>query len=137
MSKAVQDAGGTPEARGEAIGDVLISMFIVSLHNAQAGVDRYEQRHRNLHIAFALAAYRRDHGRYPKTLAALSPMYLDPVPGDLFSGQSLLYRPSDSGYHLYSVGPNGKDDGGRTADDRPRGDDIGVRLPLEPKATPR
>ena len=41
-----------------------------------------------------------------------------------------IYRPSDNGYLLYSVGVNGKDDGGRTYDDNPPGDDPAVRMPL-------
>ena len=39
----------------------------------QGAADRAEQGQRNLHIAFALAAYQRDHKNYPKTLDALAP----------------------------------------------------------------
>src|SRR5262249_38152935 len=96
----------------------------------QGACDRAEQAQRNLHVAFALAAYHADHGRYPAKLDDLTPKYLAEVPGDLFSGKALVYRPEAKGYLFYSVGVNGKADGGGWYDaDRP-GDDPGVRMPL-------
>jgi hypothetical protein len=60
----------------------------------------------------------------------LTPKYLAQVPRDLFSGKPLIYRPAGNGYLLYSVGVNGKDEGGRSSDDEPAGDDLSVRMPL-------
>jgi hypothetical protein len=34
------------------------------------------------------------------------------LPDDPFTGKPFLYRPQGIGYLLYSVGPNGKSDGG-------------------------
>ena len=99
----------------------------IHLQNAQ---DRIEQEQRNLHLAFALDACNRDHNRYPAKLDDLAPKYLATIPNDLFSGKPLLYRPSDRGYLLYSVGVNGIDEEGRSSDDEPRGDDLRVRMPL-------
>jgi hypothetical protein len=96
----------------------------------QNAADRSEQMQRNLHVAFALGAYHREHGRYPATLDTLAPKYLTQVPDDLFSGKPLLYRPEENGYLLYSVGVNGRDDQGRWFDDDPPGDDPRVRMPL-------
>jgi len=95
--------------------------------------DRAEQVERNLHVAFALAAYQRDHGAYPAKLDELAPKYLASVPLDLFTGKALVYRPAADGYLLYSCGPDGRDDLGRTEDDNPSGDDITVRMPLPPR----
>jgi hypothetical protein len=94
--------------------------------------DVLEQAHRNLQIAFALATFQRDHKRYPKALSDLAPKYLDKIPDDLFTGQPLVYRPTEKGFLLYSFGPNGKDNEGRGPDDDPMGDDIGVRVPVVP-----
>jgi hypothetical protein len=96
----------------------------------QNAYDQNEQIQRNLHIAFALAAYRRDHGRYPVGLDDIAPKYLPAVPIDMFSGKALVYAPSAKGYLLYSVGVNGKDEGGRSYDDDPGGDDLPVRMPV-------
>jgi hypothetical protein len=96
-----------------------------------ATTDRADQTQRNLHIAFALAAFRAEHGRYPAKLDDLAPKYLPTVPNDLFADKPLIYRSSEHGYLLYSVGPNGKDDGGKTCEVDPQCDDLRVRMPLD------
>ncbi len=116
----------------KAIGNTLITLLLPDVRKMQTSHDRTEQTQRNLRFAFALAAYRRDNGRYPAKLADLAPRYLPAVPDDIFSGKPLIYRPSEKGYLLYSVGANGKDDGGRWQDDDPPGDDLRVRMPLPP-----
>jgi hypothetical protein len=55
---------------------------------------------------------------------------LTAVPNDIFSGAPLVFRPSEKGYLLYSVGANGKDEGGRTWEDDPPGDDLSMGMPL-------
>ena len=42
----------------------------------------------------------------------LLPKCLAAIPIDPFSNQPLVYRRSDTGYLLYSVGPDGEDNGG-------------------------
>jgi hypothetical protein len=115
------------------IGIVTLGETLPAVGKLQESADRLEQGHRNLHVAFALAAYQRDHKTYPKALSALSPKYLDTVPEDLFTGKPLVYRPAAGGFLLYSLGPNGKDDGGRDRTDTPPGDDVAIRLPLAAK----
>ena len=116
--------------RSKMLADIMISLLVPAVRKVQQAGDRSEQVEHNLHLAFALAAYRRDHGKYPAKLDALAPDYLAAVPQDLFSGKPLIYRPDEKGYLLYSVGINGVDEGGRWYDDEPPGDDPGVRMPL-------
>ena len=116
--------------RGRLIGEVLATVLVAAVRRVQEAYERSEQYQRNLQVAFALVAYRRDHGHYPKGLEALLPAFLERVPGDLFTGKALLYRPTDNSYLLYSVGANGRDDQGRSYGDNPPGDDLVVRLPL-------
>lgn len=52
-------------------------------------------------------------GRFPEQLSQLVPDILAEVPTDPFSGKPLIYRRTPSGFIVYSVGSNGKDDGGR------------------------
>jgi hypothetical protein len=130
VDKALTGEGITPEARGKVFGDLLVVLMSPAVRKVQTAYDRNEQGRRNLHLAFALAAYQRDTGGYPKTLDALAPKYIDKVPGDLFTGKPLVYRPEGKGYLLYSFGVDGKDDGGRWYDDEPRGDDPNVRVPV-------
>jgi hypothetical protein len=98
-------------------------------------------------LAFALAGYRADHmGKYPPTLAELAPAYIDVLPKDPFTDGDLHYKSDGEGYLLYSVGPNGKDDGGlgpgsftdsATEEQRRTCDDLSIRtLPQKAGGTP-
>jgi hypothetical protein len=130
-------AGAPADAEvSRAVGRVLVAMLIPAVRKVQSARDRAEQIDRNLHTAYALAAYRKDNGRYPAKLEDLAPKYLAAVPGDIFSGKALIYKPAEKGYLLYSVGANGIDEEGRWYDDEPRGDDPRVRVPL-PELKPR
>jgi hypothetical protein len=65
-------------------------------------------------VQLALRAYQAEHGNYPATLQALTPRYLTKIPTDNFATAGTFhYAPRGAQYLLYSVGPDGKDDGGR------------------------
>lgn len=65
--------------------------------------------------ACALERHRLARGSYPETLAALAPEF-GPLPPDPMSGQPFRYeRTADGRFRLWSVGWNGKDDGGTVA----------------------
>jgi hypothetical protein len=132
LEKAVRGVVFSPADRGEVLAEALLDMMhaVAVVHRMQESVDRNEQGFRNLQVAFALAAHRADHKAYPKALADLAPKYLDKIPDDLFTGKPLVYRPTENGFLLYSLGPNGKDDDGRGPGDDPKGDDIAVRVPV-------
>jgi hypothetical protein len=131
LKKAVKDVDKQKDVPpSKAMSNVWIKLSITAVRKAQEASDRTEQAERNVHIAFAIAAYRIHTGTYPKSLDALVPKYLDKLPDDLFTGKPLVYRPSESGYLLYSLGPDGKDDDGRGPKDEPKGDDIAIRMPL-------
>lgn len=67
-----------------------------------------------LACALALRAYRLEHRRWPEALADLVPGYLSAVPDDPFTdGRPLRFRPGGAGFGVYSVGPDGEDDGGQ------------------------
>jgi len=93
---------------------------------------RARQRHLLGRVGLALAVYRARHGEYPQKLDALVPELLEEMPQDFFAGKPLVYRRTKKGYLLYSVGPSGKDHGGR--DGNPDeldnvGDDVLLRIP--------
>jgi hypothetical protein len=63
--------------------------------------------------ALALRAFRLENGQYPATLNELAPRYLKEIPPDPFGGgEKLRYKRTANSYLLYSIGPDGKDDGG-------------------------
>jgi hypothetical protein len=66
-------------------------------------------------LAAALAAerYRIDHKKWPDDLPKLAPAYLKTVPADPYDGAPLRYRREKGGVVVYSIGPDGSDNGGR------------------------
>lgn len=63
--------------------------------------------------ACALERHRLARGSYPESLAALAPEF-GPLPPDPMSGQPFRYeRTADGRFRLWSLGWNGKDDGGQ------------------------
>jgi hypothetical protein len=113
---------------------MLLSQFSPAVSAAFNAESRWTMTFALDKLAFALAAYRADHGAYPAELALLTPQYVDTVPKDVFNDADLHYRQEDGGYLLYSVGRNGKDDGGRDEEDSEKNgnaenwDDIVVRI---------
>ena len=63
-------------------------------------------------VAVALRLHRLARGTYPDALAALVPEFLSELPKDPMTGTNLLYRREGQGFVVYSIGLNGKDDGG-------------------------
>ena len=122
---------------GQAIGLVLVALVSPAVSAAIQAEDRAVATSSMSQIVFALAGYRADHGEYPAELAQLCPKYLAAIPEDPFSKSNgpLRYKRSATGYVLYSVGFNGKDDGGRNRADGGDAsvpndaDDIAVRMP--------
>jgi len=64
----------------------------------------------------AIERYRQMNGKLPVNLQELVPVYLDAVPTDFFTGESVRYRKVDNGAVVYSPGPDGIDQGGRPYD---------------------
>jgi hypothetical protein len=97
--------------------------LLQSFHRHQALLD-------SAVAALAAERYRRHKGRWPETLADLVPDYLAKVPLDLYDGAPLRYRHLDDGVVIYSIGPDGQDDGGKIVRrGNPTSDaDIGFRL---------
>ena len=67
---------------------------------------------RELRLQLALRQHRLATGGYPSSLADLVPRWVPDVPPDPFTGKPFIYRRTATGYLLYSVGPDGTDDGG-------------------------
>jgi hypothetical protein len=79
--------------------------------------------------SFALWAYSADFGHPPESLDALVPKYSSEVPRDRFAAKPLQFR-REAGWHiLYSVGANGRDEGGRGRSSQPPGDDLALWIP--------
>jgi hypothetical protein len=110
-----------PPAPGDPIAIRLIGHQLFTPDFLSVRADDFANSAQNnlLVASFALRAYALEHGRYPATLKELVPSYLNAVPTDPFStGKALRYTLSGKRYLLYSIGPDGKDDGGNPSTDR-------------------
>jgi len=77
--------------------------------------DRGRARLRLFRCHLALRRFFLAEGAYPESLGEVAPRFLVELPLDPCSGRSLVYRKLPVGYQLYSVGCDGRDDGGRPA----------------------
>ncbi|MGD1275934.1 MAG: hypothetical protein ABR964_01770 [Tepidisphaeraceae bacterium] len=75
-------------------------------------------------VAVAMTRYRLDHGALPAKLEDLVPGYLDEIPLDPFDGKPLRLAVKQDQCIIYSVGPDGKDDGGIPLDPRTNTGDV-------------
>ena len=102
----------SPTVPDDMICNILCSVYNTVLFKDTADV----ANNRLLSTTLALRAYSLDHqGAYPATLSALTGRYLKHIPMDPFESGviPLIYRRTSHGYLLYSIGPDGRDDGGK------------------------
>jgi hypothetical protein len=112
------------------LGEIVVTLMLPAVSSASLSEDRIRQQTAQINIALGLAGYHAAKGTYPEHLSDLKPAYLKQIPPDIFTGTPLLYQRTDEGYLLYSVGPNRKDDAGRTHLSANPGDDLTVRVGL-------
>ncbi|HEY3761350.1 MAG TPA: hypothetical protein VGN23_06345 [Verrucomicrobiae bacterium] len=94
----------------------LMSQSIDDLSSLNNKIMKAETAQNIVVTAIALKRYQIKYGHYPTNLDSLGPKYLPGVPTDPVNAQPLHYRLNAGGiYLLYSVGENGKDDGGNPA----------------------
>jgi hypothetical protein len=143
MTEAVETAKLPPERQAEPAKeleakltrarvdhDVVIPLVIPSLQKIGESSRRLQAYLRCAIAGVAAERYRRDHGRWPAALGALTPDYLGAVPADPFDGQPLRYKRLADGLVVYSVGPDKEDNGGamNRHNNRTPGTDMGFRL---------
>ena len=91
-------------------------MSLMSLPNFMKAGERaleVETERQMMLAVIVLKRFQLRHGQLPASLEAVVPEFLPTVPYDYMSAKPLCYRlKSDGGYVLYSVGLDGKDDGG-------------------------
>jgi hypothetical protein len=97
-------------------------MLLPAVSRVAEAVEWGIARERVTHAGVALRRYRLEHGQYPDALDALVPQYLKAPPQDPFTRAGLVYRREGRGVVLYSIGLNGKDDGGLDTGWRDDGD---------------
>ena len=117
---AAMATDGSPKVLGEAIGNILLTILMPAAKGIALASDDAVTRTSIIRIGFALKLHTHETGMVPNSLAELSPRYLESIPVDPHSGSALKYVPQEKGFLLYSVGRNGVDDQGKSAEDAER-----------------
>ncbi len=73
-------------------------------------------RLRAARTGLAVERYRLDERKLPEALGELVPGYMEAIPEDPFDGKPLRYKKLQKSYIVYSIGPDGVDDGGLEKD---------------------
>ena len=115
----------TPDAAGRLMGKVLVCLLLPAINAACAAEDRGNCA---TNAGTSRPGPRGLSGRSQRISRAaqscLVPKYLAAVPTDPCTGEALRYDWKVNRFRLYSLGPNGADEGGRGYDSQPPGDDI-------------
>lgn len=120
-----RDASERIHALGKTPYTILESMFLPNFTKATQTLARNQTLADEAQTVCALERYRLAHGRYPESLEALVPQFIDKLPHDIIGGRPLHYRRTDDGrFLLYSIGWNEKDDGGTVAPNRDGREDL-------------
>jgi hypothetical protein len=122
-----QDDGPLQKAFTKSIVDYLTTIHLEHRERRIDNDDSALMKNYLVGLSLSLAHYRLENGGYPENLSQLSPRYIGKVPDDFFVGQPLRYERKETGYLLYSQGPNRKDDRGSN---HPYRGDIVFQVPL-------
>ena len=114
----------------------ITALLTPAIGKALERVEKVRMQHATALVAIAATKFRIAHDGLPDKAASLVPDFLPSLPKDAFLTESRLrYSSKDGGVAIYSVGPNGKDDGGPVPGmdkDQPKNDDVGIFLRKSP-----
>lgn len=114
----------------------ITALLTPAIGKALERVEKVRMQHATALVAIAATKFRIAHDGLPDKAASLVPDFLPSLPKDAFLTESRLrYSNKDGGVAIYSVGPNGKDDGGPVPEmdkDQPKNDDVGIFLRKSP-----
>lgn len=116
MDKLIAAASG-PYSHGSVPqpGSFYLEKLLLPVMNKAAMKERIDDETQNnlLTTMLAIHAYKAEHGKLPSTLNDLVPGYLSKIPEDPLTDHApLRYKLSGSHFVLYSIGPDGIDNGG-------------------------
>jgi hypothetical protein len=98
----------------ELVAKTLIGFMTPPLSMAEASIRRSDMKEQMLRVLIAAAKFKAEKGTWPARLEELVPEHLRELPRDLCApGGTFRYRVNERGALVYSVGPNGKDEGGK------------------------
>jgi hypothetical protein len=144
--QVADDRAFAAKVRDRAVNGRLTRALLPAVEKVSEAFRRQYASLRCLTALVAAERFRRARGRWPATLEELRPDFLAEIPLDPYDGKPLRYKRLADGVLVYTVGPDGTDDGGvldRANSIRP-GTDLGLQLwdvphrrqPPRPKPAP-
>jgi hypothetical protein len=116
------------DVRAHRGGGILSGLVLPAVNKVADRAAQADATHRLAQAALAAEAYRAKTGKLPARLDDLAPDYLPRVRADPFDGKPLRFKRDGKDLVLYSVGPDGTDDGGAPWDEARRRGDLVFRL---------
>lgn len=116
-------------AQGSTLAAPVLSVIMPVYEGVSGALDRSRARKRSLLASMDVLAFHRANGRWPATLIEAGSDYTDP-----FDDKPLRYKLDGEGFRVWSVGQNGKDDGGKTNREK-RGLDFDEVVVFDPSKT--
>ena len=114
----------------------ITALLTPAIGKAIERVEKVRMQHTTALVAIAATKFRIAHDGLPEKAASLVPNFLPSLPKDAFLREShIRYSNKDDGVAIYSVGPNGNDDGGpgpQKDKDQSKNDDVGIFLRKSP-----
>jgi hypothetical protein len=111
---------------------IVTSLLAPALSSCIRQTVKSQALHRAAAVAVAATRYRIENGSLPKSLDDLVPTFLPVEPADPFAvGGALRLEQTDDALLIYSIGPDGEDDGGPLppgTEPVAGNDDVGLRL---------
>jgi hypothetical protein len=104
-------------ASGNYAATIFMMMLMPAMDQVASAGERAESRRRAKLLGVAACRHRLKHGEFPSNADDLVPDFLESVPLDPITGNSLQYRLDNGQPVIYSVGADGDDDGGVQAVD--------------------
>ncbi len=107
---------------------ILSKVTLSALTSLARAIARGEAQRGVARVGLAMCRYRAAKRAFPETLQELVPEFIPAVPRDPFDGQPLRLKSTEQELVIYSIGPNGEDDGGVPFDKEEQTGDITFRL---------
>ncbi|MFO0841922.1 MAG: hypothetical protein U0797_05905 [Gemmataceae bacterium] len=123
-----EDWGSLSQAYREDRGGILTRLILPDIEGCIVSAARADAALGLLHFARYVESYRATKGKYPDSIDELLRVYRHDLSIDPFDGKPLRFRRDGKDVVLYSVGPNGTDDGGVAGDEKGQSGDIVFRL---------
>jgi hypothetical protein len=115
---------------------IVAGLLLPSVSGANGTAFRTDARHAVAHTGLAMHRFWAQQGRFPDNLQQLSPEVISLLPRDPYDGFPLRLTKTATGWIVYSVGPDLKDESGRKFDDSKNTGDLTFEYVEPPPSGP-